>query len=288
MLKSRGTTSNEDCSLSNQCLKTKLCKFYPKCARGQTCPFAHSDKELRNGPNFKKSKLCAGWRDGRCKLPPSECGFAHGPDDLDEVAHNDAPPKGAATAPNSKFDLTLHNNANLCKNAKEKSATKITVNTRIAKLANDDLRAHQAVKPVLPLPGGQKYSNSAWDLPYPGVDGIWTVPMNFPAGSGSEHERRMDLTPTTAASSDELLSPSWPPSQGFHDVTSNYRLGNLAESRPFKLDSRDLVNLQNLVIASLEKVPADPQEPMRVNVSMCDDGSFGNPLTQPTSTTFRF
>jgi len=65
-----------------QFLKTQQCRFYPKCTKGDACRFAHSDAELKRGPSFTKSKLCAGWKDGRCKLTPQDCRFAHGPSDL--------------------------------------------------------------------------------------------------------------------------------------------------------------------------------------------------------------
>jgi len=62
--------------------KTRPCRFFPKCAKGNACAFAHGVQELRSGPDFTKSKMCAGWRDGRCKLLPSQCRFAHGPNEL--------------------------------------------------------------------------------------------------------------------------------------------------------------------------------------------------------------
>mmetsp|Transcript_90585 Transcript_90585/g.290378 ORF Transcript_90585/g.290378 Transcript_90585/m.290378 type:complete len:231 (+) Transcript_90585:101-793(+) len=65
--------------------KTQVCRFYPRCAKGDACPFAHTDGELRHAPNFTKSKLCAGWADGRCTLQAHQCRFAHGPEDFDAV-----------------------------------------------------------------------------------------------------------------------------------------------------------------------------------------------------------
>jgi len=62
--------------------KTQPCRFYPKCATGDSCRFAHSDAELHRGPSFTKSKLCAGWKDGRCKLAPHDCRYAHCPSEL--------------------------------------------------------------------------------------------------------------------------------------------------------------------------------------------------------------
>eukprot|EP00443_Scrippsiella_acuminata_P017211 CAMPEP_0115178468 /NCGR_PEP_ID=MMETSP0270-20121206/5916_1 /TAXON_ID=71861 /ORGANISM="Scrippsiella trochoidea, Strain CCMP3099" /LENGTH=250 /DNA_ID=CAMNT_0002591431 /DNA_START=81 /DNA_END=833 /DNA_ORIENTATION=+ len=62
--------------------KTRPCRFYPRCKNGATCPFAHGEKELRTSPNFTKTRMCAGWADGRCKLDPNVCRFAHGPEEL--------------------------------------------------------------------------------------------------------------------------------------------------------------------------------------------------------------
>jgi len=62
--------------------KTELCRYYPKCTKGQDCLYAHSEAELRVRPNFTKTRMCAGFRDGRCKLPASQCAFAHGREDL--------------------------------------------------------------------------------------------------------------------------------------------------------------------------------------------------------------
>jgi len=62
--------------------KTQICRFFPQCRNGASCSFAHSEEELRPTPNFTKTRMCAGWADGRCALDPSQCKFAHGPDEL--------------------------------------------------------------------------------------------------------------------------------------------------------------------------------------------------------------
>lgn len=58
--------------------KTELCRYHPKCHRGDQCLYAHSEAELRARPNFTKTRMCAGYRDGRCKLSATDCPFAHG------------------------------------------------------------------------------------------------------------------------------------------------------------------------------------------------------------------
>eukprot|EP00931_Biecheleriopsis_adriatica_P099807 TRINITY_DN7455_c0_g3_i1.p1 TRINITY_DN7455_c0_g3~~TRINITY_DN7455_c0_g3_i1.p1 ORF type:complete len:214 (+),score=25.89 TRINITY_DN7455_c0_g3_i1:50-691(+) len=59
---------------------TKLCKFHAegRCRRGEACTFAHSTEQIRDQPNFAKTRLCAEFkRSGHC-TQGSECKFAHG------------------------------------------------------------------------------------------------------------------------------------------------------------------------------------------------------------------
>jgi len=72
----------KDDSLNPQLMKTKMCRYFPLCAKGALCPLAHANQELRPCPDLSKSKVCLGWRDGRCTLSAQMCKFAHGPDDL--------------------------------------------------------------------------------------------------------------------------------------------------------------------------------------------------------------
>jgi len=62
--------------------KTSRCRYYPRCHLGDSCRFAHSSDELRPRPNLTKTRMCAGYADGRCRLPARKCGFAHGERDL--------------------------------------------------------------------------------------------------------------------------------------------------------------------------------------------------------------
>mmetsp|Transcript_47222 Transcript_47222/g.137375 ORF Transcript_47222/g.137375 Transcript_47222/m.137375 type:complete len:225 (-) Transcript_47222:87-761(-) len=62
--------------------KTMLCRFFPKCAKGGECSYAHSMDELRPRPNFTKTRLCTGFFRGRCPLAADDCLFAHGRSDL--------------------------------------------------------------------------------------------------------------------------------------------------------------------------------------------------------------
>jgi len=62
--------------------KTRICRFYPRCNKGDACRFAHAPEEVRARPNMTKTRMCAGFYDGRCQLPPEECNFAHGEEEL--------------------------------------------------------------------------------------------------------------------------------------------------------------------------------------------------------------
>eukprot|EP00922_Rhytidocystis_sp_ex-Travisia-forbesii_P015842 GHVS01023609.1.p1 GENE.GHVS01023609.1~~GHVS01023609.1.p1 ORF type:complete len:266 (+),score=51.96 GHVS01023609.1:243-1040(+) len=73
-------------------LKTQLCIFHSRgeCNRGDRCSFAHCLRELRERPNFKKSKLCYAYRADNCYNP--HCNFAHGEQELvpSELTHKKA------------------------------------------------------------------------------------------------------------------------------------------------------------------------------------------------------
>jgi len=63
--------------------KTKICPLYllSICMKGNECPFAHSEEELREKPNLVKTKLCEAFLQGCCKYG-EQCNFAHGEDEL--------------------------------------------------------------------------------------------------------------------------------------------------------------------------------------------------------------
>ena len=65
---------------TNAFLKTKMGPKLELCTLGKNCSFAHSDKELRPLPEFKKTAICYNFRRGRCFDP--RCKFAHGEEDM--------------------------------------------------------------------------------------------------------------------------------------------------------------------------------------------------------------
>lgn len=61
-------------------MKTKMCPKLESCTLGKNCSFAHSDRELRPLPEFKKTAICYNYRRGKCFNP--DCKFAHGEEDM--------------------------------------------------------------------------------------------------------------------------------------------------------------------------------------------------------------
>eukprot|EP00931_Biecheleriopsis_adriatica_P010874 TRINITY_DN111937_c0_g1_i1.p1 TRINITY_DN111937_c0_g1~~TRINITY_DN111937_c0_g1_i1.p1 ORF type:complete len:299 (-),score=43.73 TRINITY_DN111937_c0_g1_i1:259-1101(-) len=60
--------------------RTQMCKFFAQgmCERGSTCTFAHSAKEVRQQPDFSKTRLCQDYmKFDRCDNGLN-CKFAHG------------------------------------------------------------------------------------------------------------------------------------------------------------------------------------------------------------------
>ncbi|CAE8582556.1 unnamed protein product [Polarella glacialis] len=65
--------------------RTQLCKFYlmGSCSRGKACNFAHNKGEMRQQPDFSKTRLCADFMrwPSEC-LAGSDCKYAHSQDEL--------------------------------------------------------------------------------------------------------------------------------------------------------------------------------------------------------------
>lgn len=83
--------------------KTSMCKFHTvgKCKRGDACVFAHSEAELRDLPDFSRTRLCISLIEtGSCNDP--ECKFAHASEELRpnvaKAAREQSRAEGATTA----------------------------------------------------------------------------------------------------------------------------------------------------------------------------------------------
>lgn len=66
----------------NKYYKTQFCRYFPECAKGAACPYAHAHNELQERPKLAKTALCNDWRKGQCPFDSNECKFAHGPWEL--------------------------------------------------------------------------------------------------------------------------------------------------------------------------------------------------------------
>merc|ERR1719295_1459236 len=72
--------------------RTEMCKFYEAgtCTRGSSCNFAHDIDNLRNKPDFSKTRLCKAFmKTGSC-AKGSFCSFAHGKDEQQTKARKPA------------------------------------------------------------------------------------------------------------------------------------------------------------------------------------------------------
>ncbi|KAF8822572.1 zinc finger (CCCH type) motif-containing protein [Cardiosporidium cionae] len=68
--------------VSIQMMKTKICADFQngKCSRGDGCPYAHGDSEIRPLPDLRKTKMCTAHIAGRCTK--ENCRFAHSKEEL--------------------------------------------------------------------------------------------------------------------------------------------------------------------------------------------------------------
>jgi hypothetical protein len=63
------------------------------CKKGETCTFAHGDKELRGLPNFKKTRICIPFKTGECPRSSADCNYAHGEAEIRKLAYDYFPQK---------------------------------------------------------------------------------------------------------------------------------------------------------------------------------------------------
>jgi hypothetical protein len=99
----KGTDASKQARDLKKFWKTQPCRFYPKCMKGEACPFAHAQGELHARPDLTKTTICRAWQRAECPLSSSQCKFAHGPRDL----RANASPASAPPLPNKKALETL-------------------------------------------------------------------------------------------------------------------------------------------------------------------------------------
>mmetsp|Transcript_87416 Transcript_87416/g.270644 ORF Transcript_87416/g.270644 Transcript_87416/m.270644 type:complete len:260 (+) Transcript_87416:99-878(+) len=104
--------------LSKQMQKTRLCDFHKegRCKYGSACAFAHSQEELKDMPDLRKTRICRSFTQGKCSS--TNCKFAHGNEELrttdfykeakllqEESAAQDGP--GRSTGPKTRFNRRM-------------------------------------------------------------------------------------------------------------------------------------------------------------------------------------
>ena len=64
--------------------QTRLCKFHiaGNCVRGTSCNFAHTIDQIRDQPDFSKTRLCADYLQAQWCRDGQYCKFAHGENEL--------------------------------------------------------------------------------------------------------------------------------------------------------------------------------------------------------------
>ena len=60
-------------------VKTRMCRYFPegKCSLGRECKFAHDDVEVREVPDFRKTRMCEAFKTDACPFAEHDCAFAH-------------------------------------------------------------------------------------------------------------------------------------------------------------------------------------------------------------------
>merc|ERR1740121_1286746 len=66
-------------------IKTKMCDFFRegRCKYGSECAFAHSQDDLADMPDLRKTRICRAFTQGKCN--DQDCKFAHGQEELRPV-----------------------------------------------------------------------------------------------------------------------------------------------------------------------------------------------------------
>jgi len=87
--------------------KTRFCPLFLRgaCSYGSKCTYAHSADEIRNRPDYAKTKLCYFWLAGRCTR--KSCHFAHGQDELRSIDTSAQSPTTRSQQPSPSQRVSL-------------------------------------------------------------------------------------------------------------------------------------------------------------------------------------
>lgn len=69
---------------NQQFIKTRLCRYFQvsRCYKGDQCSHAHSDQELQEKPDLRKTALCRAWNSTGSCSNGDDCPYAHGQREL--------------------------------------------------------------------------------------------------------------------------------------------------------------------------------------------------------------
>jgi hypothetical protein len=78
-IKMSTTTAN-----NQQFIKTRLCRYFQmsRCYKGDHCSHAHSQQELQERPDLRKTALCRAWNSTGSCSNGDDCAYAHGQGEL--------------------------------------------------------------------------------------------------------------------------------------------------------------------------------------------------------------
>eukprot|EP00931_Biecheleriopsis_adriatica_P015232 TRINITY_DN11761_c0_g5_i1.p1 TRINITY_DN11761_c0_g5~~TRINITY_DN11761_c0_g5_i1.p1 ORF type:complete len:269 (+),score=33.38 TRINITY_DN11761_c0_g5_i1:86-892(+) len=143
---------------------TKLCKFFAegKCDRGSLCTFAHTTGEVRDQPDFTKTRLCKDFMKlGHCDKGAA-CKFAHGREEMRN--RKEALAKALEGTPMPYVPASMAANAQgvLAPGAAAATRTKVPDQTLQGMALADHLLARCISMHQQPSNDGNSDTNSVW------------------------------------------------------------------------------------------------------------------------------
>lgn len=101
---------NQFCEFQLQDVRVSICRYWDsrKCFNGMSCPFAHSESELREQPVLQATGLCYDFaRSGHCRRGQA-CHFAHGQHELRSLPRAQRASVSLVVAPQAPQNTNLH------------------------------------------------------------------------------------------------------------------------------------------------------------------------------------
>ena len=100
---------NQFCEFQLQDVRVSICRYWDsrKCFNGMSCPFAHSESELREQPVLQATGLCYDFASGHCRRGQA-CHFAHGQHELRSLPRAQRASVSLVVAPQAPQNTNLH------------------------------------------------------------------------------------------------------------------------------------------------------------------------------------